>query len=127
MERLALPVLQVLPGWDDPDNARAGSDLPDLLALLDRRQAASPFPAGFPGGGVLGRFAWDRRNPVASRGFPGEPGRREPPGAGSGHGSGRLHWFHWTQALLALLASLALLAILVILERRDAGDTGDTG
>ena len=127
MERLALPVLQVLPGWDDPDNARAGSDLPDLLALLDRRQAASPFSAGFPGGGVLGRREGDRRNPVASRGFPGSLGRREPPGAGSGHGSGRIHWFHWfhwTQALLALLASLVILAIL---ESRDAGDTGDTG
>lgn len=115
MERLALPVLQVLPGPDDPDNARAGSDLPDLLALLDRRQAAAPFPAGFPGGGVLGQREGDRRNPVASRGFPGSPGRREPPGAGSGHGSGWLHWshwFHWTQVLLVPLASLVILAIL---------------
>jgi len=103
-ERLALPVLRVLPGWDDPDNARAGSDLPDPLALLDRRQAASPFPAGFPGGGVLGQREGDRRNPVASRGFPSLAGQTEASGRGLG-----------TRFRLVTLESL------------DAGSTGFTG
>lgn len=55
---------------------------------------------------------------------PGSPGRREPPGAGSGRRSDwiyRSHWLHWTQALLVILASLDEP------KRRDADETGDTG